>query len=297
MRNANYSVFLFSTLTPNVIITSVKNKTTNKKYNDFPLNSFDPLYDDNNNIKKKTIEYRLNISRTGIDRIKNLRNVSRSSTLTTKNKNTFSYKNFRIKNSNRVEDQKSYNDLIVIPKQRLKSSKSTKNNLLYKTSTIHVEPYKQYLLEKNEIESIKNAKETEMKYYLESKRQQQLKRLHEIKTKYQGYDFSRQKTRESFVEILMRTKSYKKPLKKSHIRMKKIDNENAILRNPPEEVGIPKIYNERKYLFSGNGELQPTVKYAVYNDQLQTFYKSLRDNPDYNFCSPGTMIRLKTNMK
>ena len=295
MKNANYSIFLFSTLTPKVIVSSVKNKTTNKKYNNLPLGSFDNFYSTS---KKKNFDYRtLNASRTGINRIKDMANISRSATLTTKNKTISAYNNFLKKSKNRLEDKISYKNFVIIPNQRLKSSKSLKSNLLYKATTIHVEPYKQYLIEKNEIESVKNAKETEMKYYLESKRQQQLKRLHEIKTKYQGYDFSRQKSRESFLEILMKSKNYKKTTRKSHIKIKKNDNDNALLNNPAEEVGIHKLYNERKYLFSGNCELQPQVKYALYNDQLQTFYSSLADNPDYNFCSPGTMIKLKTNIK
>ena len=101
-----------------------------------------------------------------------------------------------------------------------------------------------------------------MKYYLESKRKQQIKRLHEIKTKYQGYDFSRQKTRESFVQIYLKARNYKKTIRRN-IKYKKKTNDYT--ENKLEEVGINKIYNERKYFFSGNDELQPVVRYGAFN--------------------------------
>ena len=112
--------------------------------------------------------------------------------------------------NNIFSNSKLMKDFIII---KPKSSQVTNNYYkAYRKREINsaVEPYKKYLYEKNKIEYAKKMKELENKYIIESKRQKQLKFENDIRTKFQGLDFSRQGKRESFVEKLLKSKVYAK---------------------------------------------------------------------------------------
>ena len=181
--------------------------------------------------------------------------------------------------NNIFSNSKLMKDFIII---KPKSSKVTSNYYkAYRKREINsaVEPYKKYLYEKNKIEHAKKMKELENKYIIESKRQKQLKFENDIRTKFQGIDFSRQGKRESFVEKLLKSKVY---AKKEEI--KNLDD------NELNEIDIKYILkmidfevNKKKHIFLDNGnKFIPTVKYNDFEERYGIFNWNLRENPNYS---------------
>ena len=180
--------------------------------------------------------------------------------------------------NNIFSNSKLMKDFIII---KPKSSKVTSNYYkAYRKREISsaVEPYKKYLYEKNKIEHAKKMKELENKYIIESKRQKQLKFENDIRTKFQGLDFSRQGKRESFIEKIIKTKVFAKKEEK-----KKSDNYEI------SEIDIKYFLkmidfeiNHKKHIFLENNRFIPAVKYNAFKERFKTFSRLLKENPNYS---------------
>ena len=180
--------------------------------------------------------------------------------------------------NNIFSNSKLMKDFIII---KPKSSKVTSNYYkAYRKREINsaVEPYKKYLYEKNKIEHAKKMKELENKYIIESKRQKQLKFENDIRTKFQGLDFSRQGKRESFIEKIIKTKVFAKKEEK-----KKSDNYEI------SEIDIKYFLkmidfeiNHKKHIFLENNRFIPAVKYNAFKERFKTFSRLLKENPNYS---------------
>ena len=303
MKNVDFSNILFSIFSPKVILYPVKNsinpitssvkdiinaksdsnlksirsksflnldinKSTlipgeliNKFRKDSKIEKFSTLKDIkkeyNNKLNLKYIQKRKLLSKKDIK---------------TKKKNKNNSTNNLFYNSNLMQDF-----IIIKPK----SSKANNYYKIYRKRELKsaVEPYKKYLSEKNKIEYSKKMKEIENKYIIESKRQKQLKFENDIRTKFQGIDFSRQGKRESFVEKLLKSKVY---AKKEEI--KNLDD------NELNEIDIKYILkmidfevNKKKHIFLDNGnKFIPTVKYNDFEERYGIFNWNLRENPNYS---------------
>ena len=172
-------------------------------------------------------------------------------------------------------------DFIKIKKQRALTPNPSFKKILYKAQKYYVEPYKKYLSEKTKIELNRKAKEREMNYIIESKRQQQIQLENNIRNKFQGLDFSRQKKREFFLAKYLKSKQYGKKKEKS----KNSEDDNDIFKQSNYQYLMKRLnfeINEKKYLFLDNNEFVPRVRYSSFNEKYRTFMWNLRDNPNFN---------------
>ena len=303
MKNVDFSNILFSIFSPKVILYPVKNSinpiTSSVKdiinaKSDNNLKSIRSKSFLNLDINKSTLipgelinKFRKDSKIEKFSTLKdikkeynnklNLKNIQKRKLLSkkdirTKRKNKNNSTNNLFYNSNLMQDF-----IIIKPK----SSKANNYYKIYRKKELKsaVEPYKKYLYEKNKIEHAKKMKELENKYIIESKRQKQLKFENDIRTKFQGIDFSRQGKRESFVEKLLKSKVY---AKKEEI--KKLDD------NELNEIDIKYILNmidfevnKKKHIFLDNGnKFIPTVKYNDFEERYGIFNWNLRENPNYS---------------
>ena len=143
------------------------------------------------------------------------------------------------------------------------------------------EPYKKYLSEKTKIELAKKLKEIENKYIIESKLQKQLKFENDIRTKFQGFDFSKQRKRESFIDKIIKSKIFEKKEEK-----KKTDNISEFNNKFDIKFFLDKInfeINEKKYMFLENtNKFLPIVKYNAFKERFRIFNWNLKENPNYS---------------
>ena len=303
MKNVDFSNILFSIFSPKVILYPVKNSinpiTSSVKdiinaKSDKNLKSIRSKSFLNLDINKSTLipgelinKFRKDSKIEKFSTLKdikkeynnklNLKNIQKRKLLSkkdirTKKKNKNNSTNNLFYNSNLMQDF-----IIIKPK----SSKINNYYKIYRKRELKsaVEPYKKYLSEKNKIEYSKKMKELENKYIIESKRQKQLKFENDIRTKFQGIDFSRQGKRESFVEKLLKSKVY---AKKEEI--KKYDD------NELNEIDIKYILkmidfevNKKRHIFLENGnKFIPTVKYNDFEERYGIFNWNLRENPNYS---------------
>lgn len=121
----------------------------------------------------------------------------------------YSYKPLKFKklNNNKIKTNNFRNSSVKNP-QRNKSCKNI--NYGMKNKKLYLTAYKEYLSEKNKIEFDKKAKEIEMNYVNESRKQQQMKLENDIRKNFQGYDFSKQKERGFFLSEYIKSKQYTK---------------------------------------------------------------------------------------
>ena len=154
MSNNKFSVIYFSIFTPEIFQTEIKNgaiktKKTGKNFYNFKTT---------NNILIKKLKSNSSANIRPLP-FKTLGNITKKKSL---------FRNFiTIKNNK---------------KNKTKSKYIVGNNFGRPRSA---EPYKQYILEKREIEENRKRREIENKYFFESKKQ------HEFNTlKYEGYDLS-----------------------------------------------------------------------------------------------------------
>ena len=303
MKNVDFSNILFSIFSPKVILYPVKNSINPitssvkdiinaKSDNDFKSirsKSFLNLDINKNNLIPEELinKFRKDSKIEKFSTLKdikkeynnklNLKYIQKRKLLSkkdikTKKKNKNNSTNNLFYNSNLMQDF-----IIIKPK----SSKANNYYKIYRKRELKsaVEPYKKYLSEKNKIEYSKKMKEIENKYIIESKRQKQLKFENDIRTKFQGIDFSRQGKRESFVEKLLKSKVY---AKKEEI--KNLDD------NELNEIDIKYILkmidfevNKKKHIFLDNGnKFIPTVKYNDFEERYGIFNWNLRENPNYS---------------
>ena len=283
MKNVSYSTILFSAFSPTVLLTPVKNSIN-------PINSsVKKIIKDKKQNNKKLFMSSSNINISNINKYNiaqkkffyNKRSDSAADINTSyKPKILHSFYNVKpLKKEIKLNNKRKFTkDFIIFRPQRIKSC-NTSLKKIYKSQRCYVEPYKKYLFEKNKIEKNKRAKEIEMNYIIESKKQQQLKLENDIRNKYQGLDFSRQKKREFFLEKYLKSKEYTKKEEK-----KKNDDDN-LYRQLDTKYLLKKLnfeMNEKKYLFHENNEIMPRVRYSSFSIKLKDFLWNLKENPNYN---------------
>jgi hypothetical protein len=192
----------------------------------------------------------------------------------------YSYKPLKFKklNNNKIKTNNFRNSSVKNP-QRNKSCKNI--NYGMKNKKLYLTAYKEYLSEKNKIEFDKKAKEIEMNYVNESRKQQQMKLENDIRKNFQGYDFSKQKERGFFLSEYIKSKQYTKEEVK-----KKKGGQGTIFKEFDFQNFIKKLnfeVNEKKYLFLDNKDFIPRIHYSNFNARIRKFFKSLRENPNYNY--------------
>jgi len=283
MKNVDYSNILFSIFSPRTLLYSVKNKINpitvslrdtlknkEKETNKFPrVKSALNILNNKNIIPKKLYnKYIIN---------NNSRNESKLKT-TKKTKNKSLSQNLS-KNNIKIT-----NDYIII------KPNNTQRNYLYninKATKTGEEPYKKYLSEKKKIEFIKKMKELENKYILESKRQKEIKLENNIRTKFQGIDFSKQRKRESFIEKIIHAKKYDKKEEKNEL-------DNDIIDKYETKFFLDMLnyeLKEKKYMFlEGANKFIPPAKYKAFKERFRIFNWNLKENPNYS-----TLIKYISN--
>ena len=179
--NNNFSTVYFSIFTPNIFHTKIRNQFIKMKS---PKKNF-YNFKTTNNILIKKIETNFN---------KNSKPLIFKTSTNLKSKNILSFRDFASGNSNIKNKEKKKKYHLIHNFGRPGSA----------------EPYKQYILEKREIEENRKRREIKKKYIIDSKRNQELKILNDMKTKYEGYDFSRQEKKVGFMDKYMESKNYSK---------------------------------------------------------------------------------------
>ena len=299
MKNVDFSSLFFSVFSPEILMYPVKNYIN-------PINS--PAKDiikdkEKNNVKftrSKSAFYlnnRYSIPKRLYNKyIKEISTNDGSNNLDIKyeeeNKNNFDFvrgvglcsndesKSLNMKNNSQNNFFSRNNltkDFIII-----KTKKSNNNNyykkIRNKTKSVE-EPYKKYLFEKMKIEKIRQMKELENKYIIESKRQKQLKYENDIRTKFQGIDFSKQNKRESFIEKIIKSKKKEEKDKKKKTDKNEFDkyDVNYFLKMLDYEI------NEKRYMFLENtNKFIPSAKYKDFKERFRIFNWHLKENPNYS---------------
>jgi len=294
MKNVSYSTILFSAFSQDGFLSPVKNKIK-------PITSSVKkiIKKNNENNKKRFINSAL--SMTNIRKYKNKYNILQKriynpyNPYIINNNDTFEnmnnikpkvldsfYSPKSVKRKKKFKNKfKFTKDFIKIKTQRALTPNPSFKKILYKAQKYYVEPYKKYLNEKTKIELNRKAKEREMNYIIESKRQQQIQLENNIRNKFQGLDFSRQKKREFFLAKYLKSKQYGKKKEKS----KNSEDDNDIFKQSNYQYLMKRLnfeINEKKYLFLDNNEFVPRVRYSSFNEKYRTFMWNLRDNPNFN---------------
>ena len=300
MKNVDFSNVLFSVFSPETILYPVKNTI-----NPITLSMKDIIKkEDKNKVKLIRSKSALNLNRNDLipkklykKYIKDISYKKGTNSLNIKyeenNINNFDYlrkiilypsnenktnKNKNNSSNNPPLDYSLMKDFIII------KPKNAKNNNYYKIinnkeiKTVD-EPYKKYLREKNKMEKAKKMKEIENKYIIESKIQKQLKFENDIRTKFQGLDFSKQRKRESFIASVLKSKTYKKKEEKKKLDKSEFDKFDIkfFLQMLNYEI------NEKKYMFLENtNKFIPTVKYNAFKERFRIFNWHLKNNPNYS---------------
>lgn len=257
-NNNNFSVVYFSIFTPHIFQSKIKNQF----------------------IKLKVPK-------------KNFYNFKTANSVLIKKIKTNSYDNIKplfCKTSNNTGNFLSFRDFMTVKSNKSNNNKKKKNKTKYRlTHNIgrpgSAEPYKQYILEKREIEENRKRREIEKKYIIESKKNQELKLLNDIKTKNEGYDFSRQEKKVGFMEKHIESKNYSKEKTKNSYERTSINyrKNNYNYQYVDMELLEDIKTNKRKNIFEEDFDLKTSTKYNSFRLQAASFIKSLRHNPNYNY--------------
>lgn len=287
MKNVSYSTILFSAFSQDILLSPVRNRIKPITY------SVKKLIKSKNQSNKKMFMSSscLNLSNNNKNNIflKKFNNTF----LINKNKNSESQNNSKRKilysfydgkpqkkkKKTKIE-QNFTKDFIIMKRQQYNSANPSYRRISYKMQKYNMEPYKKYLIDKNKIEMNRKVKEREMKYIMESKKNQRIKMENDIRDKYQGIDFSRQKRREFFLAKYLKSKQYTKKEEKN----KNDEDENFYKQFECQHLKERLNFevNERKYMFLDNDELVPKAKYSNFNQKFKSFLCDLRDNPNLN---------------
>ena len=290
MKNADFSNILFSIFSPKTLLYSVKNplnpitvslkdilknKEKEKEKSKIPrAKSALNILGIKNVVPKKLYNKYIidNNNSRNPSKLKSIKNKA-NSYLTNDIKKTKN-KSFS-QNTHRINKYFTNNYIITKPKN------SQRNNLynINKTIKTNEEPYKKYLSEKRKIEFIKKIKELENKYILESKRKKKLKFDYNIRTKFQGIDFSKQIKRVSFIEKITQTKMCDK---KEEIN----ELDNDIIDKYETKLFLEMLnyeIKEKKYMFIENtNKFIPAAKYNAFKERFRIFNLNLKENPSYS---------------
>lgn len=294
MKDVNYSTILFSIFSHDVLLSPVRSSLNpltpsaketlkdkvqvDKKIIDRPSLSNRNLLNGQKIIKRK-ISQTYYINKDNIKKSNSMEKIMINPKILS---SFYSYKPLKFKkmNNNSIKSNKeSFRNSSVKKLQRNKSYKNI--NYGMEDKKLYLSAYKEYLSEKNKIEFDKKAKEIEMNYVIESRKQQQMKFENDIKKNFQGYDFSKQKERGFFLSEYIKSKQYTKEEVK-----KKKGGEGNIFKEFDYQNFIKKLnfeVNEKKYLFLDNNDFVPRIHYSNFNTRIRKFFKSLRENPSYNY--------------
>ena len=291
MKKISYSSLLFSAFSQDALLSPVRNKIK-------PITpSVKKIIQNQNQNNRKFFMSSSSLNISNINKYNNI--IQKKFNNTFFNKNNFSYSDEILNNSKPkilygfysgkslkrkkaiLNKKKFTKDFIFIKPQRIKSANASFKKIKYNIQKGNVEPYKKYLIEKNKIELNKKAKEREIKYFIEAKKQQELKMENNIRLKYQGLDFSRQKKREFFLAKYLKSKQYKKKEKK----VKNNEEEKNIFKQLDYQHLKERLnfeINERKYMFLDNNEFVPRARYANFNERFKSFLRNLKESPNLN---------------
>ena len=278
MKNVNYSTIYFSAFSPNILLTPVQNRIS-------PLNSSVKKIIKEKNLNNKRIYKRASFS--DITNINTLNKIQKKIDKIYKDKKQISDSAGNIDINHKQKKLKSFYTIKPIKKEERKKKENLfgKDFIIIAKTTYHplmkkcksqkfsAEPYKKYLYEKNVIEKNKKAKEIEMNYIIEAKRQKKIKMETDIRNKYQGLDFSKQKKRECLKEY-SQSKNYAKNEKNKN------NDENLYSKYLMKKLQF-EMY-EKKYLFLENNGMIPRVRYTYFDEKLNNFMGKLKKNPICN---------------
>ena len=297
MKDVNYSTILFSIFSHDVLLSPVRSllnpltpsaketlkdkvKIDKKIIDGQSLSSSRNILKGHEIIKRK-ISQTYNINTNKIKKSNSMEKIIINPKILS---SFYSYKpqEFRKLNNNSIKpnlNKESFRTSSVKKPQRNRSCKNI--NYGMKNKKFYLSAYKEYLSEKNKIESDKKAKEIEMNYVIESRKQQQMKFENDIRKKFQGYDFSKQKERGFFLSEYIKSKQYTKEEVK-----KKKRGEGNIFKEFDYQNFMKKLnfeMNEKKYLFLDNNDFVPRIHYSSFNRKIRNFFKNLRENPNFNY--------------
>ena len=281
MKNLDFSNILFSAFSPEIILYPVKNSI-----NPITVSEKDIIsHKDSNSISNNTSKFirpksALNINYRDLfpKKLYDKYIIDKSTNLNKNNKNnnkvysSYEFKPLRKKSFSQKSllfNNDTMSNLHQKNYKKININKIIKNN---------EEPYKKYLLDKRKIESLKKLKELENKYIMESKKQKELKLENDIRTKFQGIDFSKQRKRDFYFEKIIKSKIYNK------LENKKSENgKSGGLYNVDYFVKTINFeINEKKYMFLENNKFIPSVRYNDFKERFKIFNWNLKENPNYS---------------
>lgn len=261
MSHNNFSVIYFSIFTPDTFQEKVKNKfIMNKTHTQQDSNMF--------NMKTSANESKTYLRKKSAPNDKSIHCKTVSN----------SYNTYPSKNANIL-----FRDSITSTSQ--KEPKGKKRKISKKSYNIlqgKLEPYKQYILEKREIEKIRERREIEKKYKMESIMQQDNKLLNDMKGKYEGYDIPKNQSKNGFLEKIIESKNYSKEKLKDFSRPVVNYSKNKydfVVMDLLEDIKA----NRRKNIFEEDFNLKASTKYINFRSKAISFIKYLRHNPNYNY--------------
>jgi len=248
-NNSNFSVIYFSVFTPEILESKVKNNFMKNR----PKRNFINFKTQNNILINKVKAY----SSTNLKPFfcKTTSNIQ--------------------KKHQTKKDVLLFRDFITLQSNKSKKKKNSKKSFGGIGRAGSVEPYKQYIIEKRELEENKKRREIEKKYIIESRKLHDIRLINDIKTKYDGYDFSRQESE---------SKNYSKEKTKYFYGRSSAINTR---KNNYQYIDIDLLEdiksNKRKNIFEEDFDLKSSTKYNSFRLKAVSFIKSLRHNPNYNY--------------
>ena len=167
---------------------------------------------------------------------------------------------------------------IISTKRMIKKIKPKAKYILSQALNEKTQPYKQYLLEKRQLENIKNEK-NRYKLFI-SRNKKDLFALPD-KSKIKGVYFSKQKGF-GFFDQIAESKNYSKD---------KINNNRKpafmVRRSKYDEFDLTILddikANKRKNIFEENFGIKYYLKYDKFRHNAMSFLKYLNEDPNYNF--------------
>ena len=253
------SITFFSIFFPEIFHTEVKNKFITDKQR-----LLSPKQKQKNLPEKLNTEYcKTNINNNNISIFKTKTKYFRTS-------ENISTNNTNINNNKNVRD-------IISQKKKLKSENKKKNYSLYQAFNEKIQPYKQYLKERRQLEKIKKEK-------IRYKNELMIKKKELLtlppKNKIKGINFATQKGF-GFFDQYVESKNYSKEKIKNKkpvliIKRKKFDEfDNELF----EDIKSGK----RKNVFEEKFDIKSFLRYERLKQSAFGFLKYLNENPNFNF--------------
>ena len=222
------------------------------------------------------------LERKKLFRLNPQKNLSPSHQLTTENSSINKTKTTYYRTTVNFNTNTNYENIrdLISTKRILKLKKFKKNpkNILSQALKEKVQPYKQYILEKRELENMKKEK-SRYKYMLRNKKD--LLALPD-KSKIKGVYFSKQKGF-GFLDQYLESKNYSKGKISNTYRRPAF----MIRRNKYDDFDLSILdditSNKRKNVFEENFGVKSYSRYDKLRQNAMSFLKYLNNDPNYNF--------------